>query len=648
MNKRASARALPLLCASVIVAGFWLGCADESPQKDAAQGCSLSSECKSPLVCAFAKCRQACKATRDCSPGERCVQSDKPSYICQKQGCSRNSDCLGTQICAVDAQCRDQCLTQKDCLVDQVCSAGACADVNELVGGALPNVHPDAGLGQRCTLPSDCPGDFVCLRDGICGAECIIDKDCPRTYACTPVHPGGPGRCFPPSAGNDGGSDPDAADTGSDASVSDASDGGSTQLRASPISAGSVHTCVWQKPGTIKCWGGNGYGQLGYGDTAARGDGPNEMGDNLPFVALGTGRTAKSVSALEYSTCAILDNDRVKCWGFNSEGQLGSGNSLNRGDAPNQMGDNLPYVDLGTGRTAKALGTGYLSACAILDNDKVKCWGWNQWGQLGIGDMTNRGDNPNQMGDNLPYVDLGTARTAKAISMGAHSTCAILDNDKVKCWGRNDLGQLGLGDTTQRGSAPNEMGDNLPYVDLGTGRTAKALTLGYLSACALLDNAQVKCWGWNGSGALGYGDAVSRGAAPGQMGDNLPYVSLGAGRTVKMLGAGLLPSVILDTNQVKSWGDNAVGQLGLGDTTTRGNAPNQMGDNLPSVDLGVGRTAVELTRGFQSGCAILDNDKIRCWGANNVGQLGYGDMTPRGAGPNQMGDNLPYVKLVGP
>ena len=98
---------------------------------------------------------------------------------------------------------------------------------------------------------------------------------------------------------------------------------------------------------------------------------------------------------------------------------------------------------------------------AILDNGKVKCWGANNSGQLGLGDALNRGDNTGEMGNVLPYVNLGSGRTAKAIAAGTEFTCAILDNSTVKCWGFNQYGQLGLGDTSKRGDQPGEMGNNL-------------------------------------------------------------------------------------------------------------------------------------------------------------------------------------------
>ena len=126
---------------------------------------------------------------------------------------------------------------------------------------------------------------------------------------------------------------------------------------------------------------------------------------------------------------------------------------------------------IGTGRTVKQISISNSGTCALLDNDKVKCWGMNGYGRLGYGDTTNRGNGPNEMGDNLPYVDLGTGRTVLAVAQGngpdgGWRTCALLDNNKLKCWGQGYM--LGYGDTTNRGDGPNEMGDNLPYVDLGS------------------------------------------------------------------------------------------------------------------------------------------------------------------------------------
>jgi len=157
----------------------------------------------------------------------------------------------------------------------------------------------------------------------------------------------------------------------------------------------------------------------------------------------------------------------------------------------------------------------------------VKCWGGNFWnGQLGLGDTNDRGDASGEMGDNLPAVDLGTGRTATAIAAGGFQTCAILDDKSVKCWGKNHHGQLGLGDTNARGDASGEMGDNLPAVDLGTGRSATAIATAPWRTCALLDDTSVKCWGRNVFGTLGLGDTIDRGGSPGEMGNNLPAIDV--------------------------------------------------------------------------------------------------------------------------
>ena len=198
------------------------------------------------------------------------------------------------------------------------------------------------------------------------------------------------------------------------------------------------------------------------------------MGDSLTAVDLGSGRTAKAIVAGGSHTCAILDNLAIKCWGRSDEGQMGkggkNGSSFQIGDGSNEMGNSLDAIELGTGRTATAIAAGKYHNCAILDNSSIKCWGSNNAGQLGLGDSNNRGDldslGQSEMGDNLPVVDLGAGRTARAITAGDNQTCTILDNAAIKCWGSNTAGELGLGDTNNRGDGSGEMGDNLPVISL--------------------------------------------------------------------------------------------------------------------------------------------------------------------------------------
>jgi len=285
-------------------------------------------------------------------------------------------------------------------------------------------------------------------------------------------------------------------------------------------------TCVTLQPRGVKCWGFNSHGELGLGDTFTRGDELGEMGNALPAVDLGTGRSAVRVEVGDGFACALLDDGSVKCWGYNSKGQLGQGDLDYRGDDSGEMGDNLTAIDLGTGRTAVSISAGAYHTCAVLDDGSVKCWGSNADGILGLGDLENRGDDSDEMGDNLPSVDLGTERTALSISAGGYHTCAVLDDGSVKCWGENYYGQLGLGDVEYRGDDIGEMGDNLTSVDLGTERTAVSISAGESHTCAVLDDGSVKCWGENYDGQLGLGDVIGRGDDIGEMGDALEAVEV--------------------------------------------------------------------------------------------------------------------------
>jgi len=421
-------------------------------------------------------------------------------------------------------------------------------------------------------------------------------------------------------------------------------------VEASAVSAGFFFACAAGANGVVKCWGQNGvHGKLGLGDPLNRGDQANQMGQNLSVLNFGTGRSARALSsnAEGESSCVILDDWSVKCWGANGDGQLGVGDTVDRGDKPNQMGDNLPVVQLGTGRSARSLSCGPAWCCALLDDATVKCWGANPYGELGLGDTQFRGNTKGTMGDALPALNLGTGRTVQAISVGGAGACALLDHGTVKCWGDNTFGELGVGDTVPRGDAPNQMGDNLPAVDLGTGRVATAIGAGDYSACALLDDASVKCWGFNDEGQLGLGDTRARGSLPSDMGDQLPPVNLGTGRTARAIStSGFTTCAVLDDGTLKCWGANLAGQLGRGDTASRGALPNEMGDNLPTVDLGAGRSARAVSVGYLFTCALLDDGTVKCWGANGYGQLGLGDTQSRGDKPGEMGDALPAVDLV--
>ena len=358
------------------------------------------------------------------------------------------------------------------------------------------------------------------------------------------------------------------------------------------------HTCAILKTGSLKCWGTNVYGQLGLDSTDARGDNPDEMGAFLPeVISIGM---VKDVALGGKSTCALLEGGIVKCWGLNDKGQLGLGHTTNIGINMGDM-ENLPAVDLGD--TATAIAVGSFHACALLANGDVKCWGDSGNGQIGSGGLEDKGDQPNEMGTNLIKVDLGPDKKAKAIAAGGVHTCVIMASDsKVKCWGYNAGGQLGVGDAKTRGDGLDPMlpmGDLLPTVNLGTGKTAVAISARGGTTCALLNDTSVKCWGSNANGQAGLGDntgsKLNIGDEPNEMGDALPAIDFGSGKTPTGISVGQTHvCAIFSDNSIKCWGGNALGQLGLGDISStnlnRGDGldamgNSEMGDKLPTVKL---------------------------------------------------------------
>jgi alpha-tubulin suppressor-like RCC1 family protein len=474
-----------------------------------------------------------------------------------------------------------------------------------------------------------------------CGSE-----DGTAAPTCAPADPG----C---ATTGDGGS-PVPTDSGTtldgrvpDSSSPDGGPDGSVGVPGVELASSNTFNCARALDGRVKCWGGNATGALGQGNTNDRGDQPNELGAALPYVDLGPGRTARSLGASQYSMCAVLDDDSVRCWGASNYYQLGTGSTADVGLGPNQMGANLKAALLGAGRTATVVshsGAG-MHACAILDNSTLKCWGRNQSGQLGYGDVAVHGTTAT-MGDALPAVSLGAGLVPSVVVTGDEHTCVMFTSGAVKCWGYNSVGQLGLGDTAYRAAQPGQMGDALPPVNLGAGRTAKALASGVEHVCALLDDGSVKCWGSNLYGQLGLGDKASRGDSPSA---TLAAIDLGPGRTAKSIStSGFHVCAILDDDSLKCWGNNTDGQLGLGDKNARGDAPGEMGAALPAVDLGTGRHAKSVSAGVVHTCAVLDDDTIKCWGSNYRGVLGLGDTASRGDQPNEMGNALPVVNVFGP
>ena len=223
------------------------------------------------------------------------------------------------------------------------------------------------------------------------------------------------------------------------------------------LAVGGQHTCVVLDDGIARCWGKGDDGQLGYGST-------DDVGDQETPAAAGNinmGGRVLQIAAGGSHTCALMEGGAVRCWGRGNEGQLGYGRLDFNGDprlgnepgeTPAENGD----VDVGGGTVVQIVAGG-LHSCALLDTGAVRCWGEANRGALGYSNLERIGDNetPSSAGD----VSLGAP--AVYIAAGGFHTCALLDTGALRCWGYNQTGQLGYGHENPIGDteAPASAGD---------------------------------------------------------------------------------------------------------------------------------------------------------------------------------------------
>lgn len=302
----------------------------------------------------------------------------------------------------------------------------------------------------------------------------------------------------------------------------------------------------------LKCFGRNDYGQLGLEQTGWIGDDVNEMGNRLPFIKVPQGYSITQIEAGQLHTCMVLNERSMQCWGYNSYGALGLGHRNNRGDTRHTTGDYLAFVELPSSNwKIKSI---HLSSatCVHFETNQIGCWGRNDHGQLGLGDSDPRGTSPSHMGDNLEYINFGNTTTLRSFTSGPFHSCATFDDGRIKCFGTGLDGQLGLGDSEIKGINQAHMGNQLPFVDLGDHLSVIQLSLGRHHSCALLNISQVKCWGYGAYLGIGYGKSDKIGTAPSHMGNNLPFLDFGEGlEAVYIASSYFSVCAILNNGRVK-------------------------------------------------------------------------------------------------
>ncbi len=342
------------------------------------------------------------------------------------------------------------------------------------------------------------------------------------------------------------------------------------------VSAGEGHTCALTTNEGVMCWGDNKSGQLGDGTTTNR---------STPVDVVGLTSSVQAISAGSDHTCALTTQGGVKCWGSNKRGSLGDGSTIS---------SQIPVDVVGLSTGAQAISARGGHTCVLTTNSGIKCWGINNYGQLGDGTATNRF---------TPVDVVGLVSGVQAISTGSSDTCAVTNQGGVKCWGGNYAGQLGDGTYTQHLT---------PFDVVGLASGVQALSAGEKHTCALTTQGGIKCWGANNSGQLGDGTYTQH---------LTPIDVVGLASSVQAISAGSDHTCALSPQGgVKCWGGNANGRLGDGTTTNRFTP-------VDVVSLTSGMQAISV--GADQTCALSPQGGVKCWGGNYFGQLGDGTAFDR-------------------
>lgn len=361
-----------------------------------------------------------------------------------------------------------------------------------------------------------------------------------------------------------------------------APDGGPLGIRnerkPQKLAAGGSSTCAIAPSGGVLCWGGNEYGELGTGSRE-----PAKSLVPVPVADSAKGVIALSGSAFAY--CALSEDGRSRCWGDAVFGQ----SSINNG-APKPIHTvwYLPLDVLKLGGGIAQLRSGLYYGAALTEDGRVRTWGLEGHGQLGLGTVDTAVVPTDVPVSDVRFVDV-------AASPAGAFTCAVSSTGEVYCWGANERGQLGDGTFADRATAGKV---------LGLSSRAVQVTCGRAHACALLETTRVACWGASDLGQLGKGKGAARPSA--EVITSLPdLVEVRAGHDHTCSRA--------KSGEITCWGSDDKGQLSGTPLGTQ-----EVG---PRVSLHAEFGAEYVAAGGKHSCAMAKG-QVRCWGSNTAGQRG--------------------------
>lgn len=319
---------------------------------------------------------------------------------------------------------------------------------------------------------------------------------------------------------------------------------------------------------------------------ATDGIGNQEMSEAVKSAQTTSLPTIQGVDAGSHHTCAAISTGAVKCWGRNDFGQLGDGGTTNSNSPVVVPSLNGTKVAAGGHRTSTPQSA---HTCALVSAGAAKCWGNNSSGQLG---------NLSTTSSNTP-VTVDSVSGATMIVTGGKHSMAIMGDGTVKGWGDSNFNQIA-----------NVGGGNGPPGTIAGLTGVVDLSAGWLHSCAVKSDGTMRCWGYNLYGQLGDASTSQR---------ETPVAVVGISNALKVSAGTYHTCAVLSDGLVKCWGNNLYGMLGDGTTAQ---------STTPVTAVGVSG-AISVAVGFTHSCAVVSNGGVKCWGRNDSGELGDGSTAQR-------------------
>jgi alpha-tubulin suppressor-like RCC1 family protein len=578
-------------------------------------GCVSGTTCSGDGYCCNTACGGSGSCAGTCSTGT-CVY---PTVACGGSGvctgaCSAGACVYPTVACGGSGVCAGTC-SAGTCAYPTVacggsgvctgtCSAGTCAYPKVACGGS--GVCAGACSTGTCVYPTGaCGGSGVCAGTCSTGTCAFPTGSCGGSGVCTGTCSGGTcafptvscgsmcsgtssyigagscsnGTCGAPAAqpcANHFACSQNACNNGcltdSDCASGYFCEAATCHLAAVSVGAGAYHACAVLSDGTVRCWGSDTDGELGNGTSSNSGF----TQSTTPVAVLGL-TNVKAVGAGLYTTCALRNDGTVWCWGDDSKEQEGpTGVAQGYATTPIQVTPGLG--------SASAMSVGADHTCALVGG-QIECWGSNQFGEFGDGAAA--------FADSTVETTTGLTGVT-TVSTGWQHTCAG-SGSQLWCWGDDSAGEVGNGTVIIPGigSAPPETPQ---AVTLSTTAKVVMVAAGYSDSCAVFNNGNTYCWG-------SINGATTPQAVTGL--SNPTAVSAGNAVVCALNGNGTL----------MCWGDNTYGELGN---------PNVSGSSssTPVAVVGLPSTVTSFSAGGGFVCAVVKNGSVWCWGENMYGVLG--------------------------